>query len=284
MFICVRCKTIARFDISLKAMRNKINLTRENLGGRVKVCAVIKANAYGFGMGKVASYLKNYVDYFAVARVYEVEKLRFYGVYSKVLILSPVFDTKQIITALKLSSELTIDSIDQLVKVNKIAESLNVIAKVHIKVDTGMNRFGVKNVYDFRELLEKANGLYSVSVIGLYSHFACADNDIVVKEQCDEFDKYVNICHKMGFYPLCHISSSRQANNIKCAYDMVRLGIDLYEIDDCISFSGEIIEIKTIAKGECIGYNYTYKANKNMVIACVNIGYADIAIDRKSVV
>ena len=144
----------------MKAIKNKILETRAIHNNNVKICAVIKANAYGFGMVKVASYLKSFVDYFAVARVYEVQTLRNYGIYSKVLVLSPIEDSKQIITALKLNSEITITNISQLEKVNKIAEILNVIAKVHIKVDTGMNRFGVKDLKIFKELIEKANCIY----------------------------------------------------------------------------------------------------------------------------
>ena len=86
----------------------------------------------------------------------------------------------------------------------------------------------------------------------------------------------------MGFFPICHISSSKQSKNIKRAYDMVRLGIDMYEINDEISMSGEVIEIKEVKKGECIGYNYSFKAKENMTIACINIGYGDIAIRKLS--
>ena len=222
------------------------------------------------------------MDYFAVARVYEVEKLRRAGIYNKILILSPINDMKQLIVALKLKAEITIIDKQTLLLVNSIAESLNIIANVHIKVDTGMNRFGVKDLNEFKEMLELANSLYSVSIVGIYSHFACADNDIIVKQQIEVFDRFLNICHKKRFFPLTHISSSKQSLNIRYAYDMVRIGIDLYEINNSITMSGEIISIKQIKEGECLGYNYSYKAKKDTLVACVNIGYGDISIRQLS--
>lgn len=269
---------IAKFEISLRAIKNKVFETRKKLGKYTKVCAVVKANAYGFGLEKIASVIKNHVDYFAVARVYELERLRNYGVYNKVLVLSPIVEVRQIVKALKLNAEITIINKESLIEINRIAENLNIIAKVHLKVDTGMNRFGIKDINEFKEVLETANGLYSVSIVGLYSHFACADNDIIVTEQIEYFERFLNVCHKKGFFPLTHISSSKRAMDTKYAYDMVRLGIDLYEIDDAIKMTGEIVSLKEVKAGECIGYNYSYKACKDMTIACVNIGYGDIAI------
>ena len=78
------------------------------------------------------------------------------------------------------------------------------------------------------------------------------------------------------------MSSSKQAKNVSCAYDMVRLGIDLYEIDDGISLSGEILEIKELRTHEKLGYSHTFTAHSDTTIACVNIGYGDIAVRKLS--
>ena len=273
---------IAKLEINLRAIKNRIIETKSILGKYTKICAVVKANAYGFGMEKISKAIRNMVDYFAVARVYEAIKLRNSGIYGKILILSPILEEKQIILAIKYNIEITISSVHELEKVNRIAETYGEIAKVHLKVDTGMNRFGVKNMYEFKEMLELLNKFYNISIVGLYSHFAVSSNESIVNNQIQEFEKYINFCHKRGFYPIVHISSSKQSRNLKCAYDMVRIGIDLYEIDEEICFSGEILEIKDLKKGESLGYDYTFTAKEGIRVACIDIGYADIAVRKLS--
>ena len=241
----------------------------------------MKANAYGFGMEKIAKNIRNIVDYFAVARVYELIKLRNAGVYNKVLILSPIIDNTQILQAIKYNGDITVSSAEELEKVNRIALSHSEIAKVHLKVDTGMNRFGVKSLSEFKDILELANSLYNVSIVGLYSHFAVSHDIDTVNMQLNKFEKFINICHKRNIYPLIHISSSKQSKNPICAYDMVRLGIDLYDNDDIV-FSGEILEIKELRKGEKLGYNQTFTADNDTIVACINIGYGDVSVRKLS--
>ena len=178
--------------------------------------------------------------------------------------------------------QIPVSSISLLTKINNIAQNNNLIAKVHIKVDTGMNRFGVKDYVEFNKLLEVANALYNVSIVGIYSHFAVSDSDLIVNEQISTFNKFLSICHRKRFFPIAHISSSKRSNDKTFAYDMVRIGIDLYEKNDSIRFTGEVLEIKYVKKGEYIGYNYTYRAAKDMKIACINIGYGDISIRKLS--
>jgi len=256
-------------------MKNLIQRKREILPKATKICAVIKANAYGFGLVKVASSLHNFVDYFAVARVYELYKLREAGIFTKTIILSPIVDESNIIQAIKMGGEIVVDNEKDLLNINEISKSINAIAKVHIKVDTGMNRFGVKDENIFKNILSLANCLLNVSVVGLFSHFATGD-ELCVKEQRRRFESFLNTSNKKGFFPLSHISSSVMSNIYP--YDMVRLGIDLYQINESIEFSGRILEIKDVIAGEEIGYSHGYLANKDMKIAVIDIGYGDIAI------
>ena len=263
-------------------MKKRVLDVKSSLGLCTKVCAVVKANGYGVGIEKVAKSLKNIVDYFAVARVYEAMKLRNYGIYNKMLILSPIVDEKQILLTIKYNVELMVNSLEELERINKVSIDCGEVAKVHIKVDTGMNRFGVKSMYEFKEILDVANSCYNISIVGLFSHFAIASDEKVVNEQIIEFEKYIRLCHKKRFYPILHIASSKQSKNYQCAYDMVRIGIDLYESEDLLSFSGEILEIKNLNKGEKLGYDHTFVASRNVKIACVDIGYADISIRKLS--
>ena len=222
------------------------------------------------------------MDYFAVARVYELEKLRDCGVFNKVTILSPVLDEKNIALAIKLKGELTVDNTLELMRINRIAKSLNKIANIHIKVDSGMNRFGVKSIREFEDIINLAHKLFNVSIVGIYSHFACSDNPNVVKEQNDKFSLFVSWCRKKQIYPIVSISSSKLCENLTYAYDMVRVGINLYELDDSICFSGQIIEIKNLKKGESLGYDYSFTAKEDMTMAIVDIGYGDICIRKLS--
>ena len=252
------------------------------MGNSVKICAVVKANAYGFGLSMISKYIQDMVDYFAVARVGELEILRKNKITKPVLVLSPVISEAEIVKALRLSGEVSVDGLKSLEKINSFAAKLRKIADVHIKVDTGMNRFGTKSIHEFNEMLSLSKNLSNINIKGLYSHFACSGDPIVSNAQKTRFDEFVNIAKDCGIMTICHIASSKKSMDRTCTYDMVRLGIELYEINDSISFSGKVLAVKTLKSGEFLGYDYSYMACNNMRVACVSIGYGDIAIRKLS--
>ena len=273
---------IAKLTVCVKSIRDLIGSRKENLGGSVKICAVVKSNAYGFGMVKVAKSIERDVDYFAVARVSELECLRRARIAKPVVILSRVSKDVDIAKAIRSSGEIAVQSAEDLRKVNRIASAMKTIAKVHIKVDTGMNRFGVKSMVDFKKILGECKKSFNVDFVGLFSHFACASDEKSMERQSSRFEEFVREAKRQGFSPTCHIASSKASSNPKFAFDMVRLGIDLYELDGAINFSGEILDIRKLCRGEAIGYDGAFVAKRDMRVAVVGIGYGDIAVRRLS--
>jgi len=244
------------------------------------VCAVIKANAYGYGSTNIVEAIQDLVDYFAVARVDELESLRKFKRQGKVLVLSPLKKEIDIRKVIMLNADITVDNIDELLKIESIAKNLNKKANIHIKVDTGMNRYGIKDIAYFERLIKICKRLKYINIIGLYSHFACSNNKDICNEQKMLFDNYKKIINEFDIYPICHIASSKASVKKEYLFDMVRIGIDLYESN--ATFRGNVIAVKNINKGERIGYEYSFTATENMRIAIVDIGYGDVSIRKLS--
>ena len=269
---------IAKLSICVSEIREHVLRFRRTLGGKVRLCAVVKANAYGFGMVSIAKCLEKDVDYFAVARVNELEKLRKGKITKSVLILAPIVNESGIEKALRLSGEITIENVSSLKIVNRIAKKMKKIAKVHIKIDTGMHRYGIGEMGEFLELLEYLKSCLNVEAVGIYSHLSSPQNEVICLKQKDCFDKFISAAREKGYALLSHLASSKKAFDKDYAYDMVRIGVDLYESPKVSALLAEIINIKKLQAGECLGYNGAYVAERDMKIACVGVGYGDVSI------
>ncbi len=273
-------KIIAKLVIDVDKIKREINFHKKVLRNGVKICAVIKANAYGFGMSKIAKELQHMVDFFAVSRVDELMMLRKNNIVQKVLILAPIVKDSDIEKAIKLSGDITIQSIEDLHKVDCIAKKLGRISNIHVKIDTGMHRFGLSNLREFQQLLEIWGSMQNVNFEGLYSHFACSSDDHIVQIQNERFGRFVKMAKESGFNPICHISSSKRSGDSNFSYDMVRIGIDLFE--ETSMMIGNIIGTRSLKKGEAIGYDHAFVAPHDLLVACVDIGYGDVAVRRLS--
>ncbi len=263
---------MCRFVIDLKAILDNFSKAKKKLCNGVKICAVVKANAYGFGAEKIAKLLENQTDYFAVARLSEFLKLKKIGIKAPILILSPLLESDMKI-AIKSGAEIVITSTETLLCAIKFAKEYQVQAKVHLKVDTGMNRYGFKDVNEFKSALKMIKRCRWIKLIGVCSHFYASDDE-TVKKQLYVFEKFRKITIKAGFKPIFHIASSAKLGDNSCQCDMVRLGIDLYSSDNH-AFETQVLQIKQINCGECVSYGGTFRAEKDMKIAVCGAGYAD---------
>ncbi|MBQ7467083.1 MAG: alanine racemase [Clostridia bacterium] len=268
---------MCRFLIDLKAILDNFNKAKKKLGSGVEICVVVKANAYGFGAEKIAKLLEMQADCFAVARMSEFLKLKEYKIKKPVLILSPLLKNDMKI-AIKNGAEITIASIESLLFALSYAKEQNTVAKVHLKVDSGMNRYGFKDLKEFKEALKLIKRSKYARLVGVYSHFA--DNAFdSAKSQFETFEAFKKIVLKSGLRPIFHMASSLALANKDYQLDMVRLGIDLY-LSDRHSFETEILQIKTIKSGEKVSYGGTFVAENDMKIAVCGAGYAD-GVSRK---
>ena len=184
--------------------------------------------------------------------------------------------------AIKNGAELTVSSVESLKAVNDYAKSNKIIAKVHLKVDTGMSRFGFNDFKEFKTALKLVKKCEFISVNGVYSHFYDSDDETLEKQYV-EFEKYRLLALKCKIKPIFHMASSSVLANKKYQFDMVRLGIDLY-LSENHSFETNILQIKNLKAGDKVGYGGTFKAQKNMKIAVCGAGYADGVCRKLSVI
>lgn len=264
---------MCEFLVDAKEILLNLKRAKNNLNRNVKVCAVLKADAYGFGAKKIYELIKDNVDYFAVARLSEFLELKSFGLNKPCLILSPLFGVDLEI-AISQGAELTVTNVDSIYVIDDICKSCQTKAKVHLKVDTGMNRFGFKCLNDFKKALKIIKQKENIVIVGLYSHLYNAEDKEKTLKQRSKFIFYKKVINKYGFNPVCHLSSSKGLKDTQNQFNMVRLGFDLYHSNKH-KLVCKVIETKKIKKGETVGYNGDFVAKKDMFMAVCSIGYAD---------
>ena len=155
--------------------------------------------------------------------------------------------------------------------------SLNSQIKIHLKINTGMNRFGFSNLKDFKKALNVIKKS-KLKLEGLFTHFATSDE--LVNEQMKKFNKFVDVCFSLGLNPIVHADNSFVNEKFNHNLDMVRIGFSLYNRSDgwflpAVEIKTKIVQIQNVKKGELVGYDYRFVAKRDLIVAVVPIGYAD---------
>jgi alanine racemase len=280
-----------RVEISLSNLSNNLNIVKK-IVGNTKVMGVVKANAYGHDLINISKHLeKENIDYLAVAFVEEGIELRNAGVNTPILVLGAI-NNDQIPLFLKNSIDLTGSSIEKLQAISKCAKDLDLIANVHLKIDTGMNRIGVQ--WDrVDKFLNIAFTLPNIKIVGIFSHFANSTSDLdFTNLQLKRFKSVLDIIFNRNKYCkrddiIIHLSNSGAiANNLKdCFFDMVRPGLMLYgyspipsiqsQLKPVMSFKTKVGYFKVIDGGVTVGYDRTYVTKEQTRIVTLPVGYAD---------
>lgn len=247
---------------------------------QAKIIMVAKANFYG--LGNLARYVDDFVDGYAVATANEGGCLRKYTD-KKIIVFNARKEDMPCIVDNDL--ETNFYKADYLEELNKIAKYKNKIINVHIPIDTGMNRLGVKTEKEFFLAISLVNNLPRLKLSGVYTHLYSTDS-IRIKRQLDIFDSFCSKyqCDNSVFL---HAFSSQEIGVITTNnyYDCVRIGLGCYaqtieNTCDAIKIYGNILEIKNVKKGENVGYDNGYVAKKDATIAVVTGGYYD-GVNRK---
>lgn len=282
--------------VSLGAIKNNAAIVRKTCGETVAICAIIKADAYGHGMVKVAEALSlsgpSKVDYFAVALVSEGVTLRDNGITLPILVLGSI-DSSEIQIALENDLTITAASFEKLASIAEIGEKIGVIPTVHLKIDTGMGRVGVHyaRVEAFIALAASLSKEGKIHCEGMYSHFSDSLDEEFTKKQFDRFMQVVALAKEKDLNPpLLHICSSRSIFLYpEYRLSMVRPGIVLYgiepeydssilpkEVIPAMSLQTKVTYFKVVDKGEFVGYgkSYTPKESRERIIT-LPLGYAD---------
>ena len=272
-------------EIDLEALRHNVRLMRETAGG-AKVLAVVKADAYGHGAVPCAkAALEAGADMLAVALIEEGIELREAGIEAPILMLGQT-DSRGAFAAVEYGIAQVVFTEDVLLALEGAARSLGVTAQAHIKLDTGMNRIGVRTAEELEQLLAVAEQCPHVHIAGAMTHFATADvpESDFGEEQIKKYENMLAVIEKNGLTVTRHAAASAAAVRYAQAhYDMVRAGIMMYGCDEMhvlpvkpvLKWVTKVVHVKTIAAGETVSYGRRFTAQQETKIATIPVGYAD---------
>lgn len=280
--------------VDLDAVLYNVEQLKRNIAQDTKIMGIIKADAYGHGAVRIGTELEKleYVFGYGVATAEEAFELRKAGLKKPILILGYSFPCcyEEIIEK---DVRQTVFRYDMLEELDTLAGRLGTKAKIHIKVDTGMSRIGIRPDDSGLEFVKRALSYKNIDTEGIFTHFARADeiNKDPVKEQLKQISGFMNrIETELGYkIPVKHCSNSAGIIEFKEAnMDMVRAGIVLYglwpsdevrkdivSLKPALSLKSSIVYIKQVEKGVPISYGGTYVTKKSMRIATIPVGYAD---------
>jgi len=278
-----------RVEVDLKILADNFRAIKAYVNNS-KVMPILKANAYGHGLVRVAQLYQNLkVDYLGVAVVEEGILLREMGIKMPILVLGGVWGN-QIPLFLKHNLAITASSIDKLKQIDETASQMKVKAKVHLKIDTGMERLGV-HYYNAEKFLEAAYSYKNIFVEGIYSHFATSESDDLTftRLQLNRFKEVLEFFGKRSIKPpLRHISNSGAILQLpESNLDMVRPGIMLFgvypsknikktvSIKSALTWKSLVVYFKVIKAGYAVGYGLTYKPDNNIRAVTIPVGYGD---------
>lgn len=283
----------AYITINLNNIIDNINAVSEKLQGRAGILAVLKADGYGHGAAAIARELEEIdsVMGYATATIEEALFLRNAGAKKMILVLGYLFKD-QYEDAINNDISVTVYNYECAEKLSETALRLGKEAKVHIKVDTGMSRIGIKpSVMTIAEVQEIAE-LEGLFMEGIFTHFPNAD----IEDKTDtykslkDFQDFIKLLKIGGVdFQIHHYANSACIIDLPCdECQMVRLGVALYGIypsdevkkanitlKPALKLRAAIIHVKEIDEGDAVSYGSTFIADRNMKVATISLGYGD---------
>ena len=280
-------------EIDLNQLAANFNQIKKRVSSTARVMAVVKANAYGHGAVECARRLANEgADWFGVALPEEAIQLREAGITQPILCLAG-FWPGQATACIQHHLTSVVYRLDMVDALNQAASEAGVIADVHVKVDTGMGRLGVR--FDqLTEFVTELDRFTNVRIDGLMTHLAAADDAScrpLTLDQIHRFDDALAVFREHGYRPThLHLANSAGIYGHREAWgNLVRPGGVLYglwrdvlplSVTDAkfmavMSVYSRIIMLKWVPPGETIGYGCTFEASRRSLIATLPIGYHD---------
>ena len=280
-------------EIDLDALAANFHVVRERVGSDVKVMAVVKANAYGHGAVQCARRLAaEGADWFGVALLEEGIELRQAGIRQPVLCFGGFWKGQE---AACIQQRLVpvIYRVDMIESLDRAARDAGLVTDVHLKIDTGMGRLGVR--YDaVREFADAVRSFSHVRIDGVMTHFASADDpdqDCFTNDQVTRFNQALAALHELGWKPTFEdLANSAAIYAHPGAWgNMVRPGGMLYglwrdilpplpeppRLRPVMSIRTHIMLLKQVHQGEMLGYGCTFEASRETLVATLPIGYHD---------
>jgi len=297
MFFKKTYQTLNLIKINKERLLNNFSFFQSISGS--KVCPVLKSNAYGHGLKLVGKFVDQEIkpEFVCVDSLFEAYELKKSGVKTKVLVMGYTFPEN--FKFRKIDFHLPVYDLQTLGFLNHFQPGVS----VHLKIDTGMNRLGIKEdeLEFFVKKLKKIKPL-RVKIVGIYSHLSSADDpkkDKITLRQIEKFKKVVSFLESEGFeFKYKHIQATAGLTRFPDSYfNLARIGLGFYGISPFSDGSGEdlylrgnlkpaltfithLCQIKKVRKGETVGYNQKFRVPREMVIGIMPLGYYD-GLNRK---
>lgn len=290
-------------ELSAEALAENICFLLSFCGEQAPLfCAPVKANAYGHGLTEIVRLLSQQpVDYLAVHSLEEASAVR-RARWKKNILTVGYIPLSGVAEALKLEIEPTIYNLENLQTWKTAAKKLNKVAQIHIKVETGANRQGAAGTR-LSELFDIIRKSRNLNLKGLSTHFAniedTTDHSFALL-QLKRFKSALKLCDKHGLRPEIRHTAASAAHLVMpdTRFDMIRPGIALYghwpsketlvsfrhshphqskeiALRPVLSLKSRLAQIKTIGKGQTVGYGLTFQAQRRMKIGVLPLGYYD---------
>ncbi len=275
-------------EINLDALIENLNFYRSKIGKDVKLMVMVKASAYGSGSLEIAKLLQfNHVDYVSVAYPDEGVELRKVGVQLPMMVMNVSPESYPQILMYNLEPE--VYSLNQLSGLIAYLDKEKKSLKIHIKLDTGMHRLGIE-MEDLDAMIQLIAEAQNIEITSLYTHLAGADEAEHNRFTHEQVKLYIEMAERiersLDIKPIKHVLNSAGIIRFpEYQFDMVRLGIGLYGFEanmlqqehlSAISTLKTVIsQIRTVKKGETVGYGRKGKTSRDTRVATIAIGYAD---------
>ncbi|MFN8383063.1 MAG: alanine racemase [Anaerolineales bacterium] len=280
-------------EVNLPQLKQNLENIRAHVQG-AKVMPMVKANAYGHGIEGVAPFIEPYVDYFGVALVEEAIQLRALGITKPILVAGGTL-IEQLPLFLEHDLILTASSLDLLTAAEQLADSTRKQLKVHLKIDTGMERVGVHE-YEAEEFIKKPLACRHLDVEGIYTHLANSETLVsdrpglvTASLQLERFQEVLRFYEKNSLpMPMRHVCNSGGILNLPEAHmDMVRPGVLFYgvyperdiekkvEVKPALTWKSRVAYSKVTLPGRSVSYGSLWQAEARTRIVTIPCGYAD---------
>jgi alanine racemase len=275
-------------EINLTRLSRNLQAIRAHVAS-ARVMIILKANAYGHGLAEVARQLGPQADYIGVAVLEEGIYLRELGVTTPIIVLGGIWGD-QVPQYLQHDLTLTASSVERLEQIDGVAAGMGVRARVHLKIDTGMERIGV-HYYSAQTLQEAALRCKNVEVEGIFSHFANADaTDLShARLQLERFHEVLRFYEKKGLpMPIRHMANSAAILQLPESHlDMVRPGILFYgvypaaqvrrtlAVNPALAWKSRVVYFKVVRAGHPVSYGSIWQSDHPVRIVTVPVGYGD---------
>ena len=275
-------------EVDLGVLRRNLQLLKDR-AAPAGVMLVAKANAYGHGLVQVARALSDLADCIGVAVLEEGILLRHEGITAPIIVMGGIWGD-QIPHFIEHDLMLTASSMERLLQINAVAEVMGKRAKVHLKIDTGMERIGI-HYFNAHTLQEAALKCAHVDVLGIYSHFANADAEDLshTKLQLERFKEVLAFYEKCSLpRPLAHIANSAALLRLPDSHlDLVRPGLLLYgafpspyvpktiDVHSALAWKSRVVYFKVLQPESPVSYGSIWSSHRPVRMVTIPVGYGD---------